>query len=275
MKKRTLYITDLDGTLLKNDQTVSEFTAKTIRELTEKGMLFSYATARSYTSSTKVTQGIPKNLPVILLNGSFIVEPDTEKRLVSHFFKNEEYSEILDFLISQNMYPVVDALFDEKEKFSYVEGKENDGIKRFLQKRKNDPRKNTVSCSNQLYNGKIYHIVCIDDEEKLLSVYERFHMIFPCVLYREMYSGDMWLEMYAKGATKATAVLTLKNMLQCEEVICFGDGKNDISMFQCADACYAVSNAEEELKEIATGIIESNEKDGVAKWLLENVKTDN
>lgn len=43
-------------------------------------------------------------------------------------------------------------------------------------------------------------------------------------------------------------------------------------MFRIADECYAVSNAVDELKEIATGIIDSNDNDGVAKWLCENAK---
>lgn len=38
-------------------------------------------------------------------------------------------------------------------------------------------------------------------------------------------------------------------------------------MFEISDECYAVENAVEELKEIADGIIGSNEDDGVAKWL--------
>ncbi len=41
-------------------------------------------------------------------------------------------------------------------------------------------------------------------------------------------------------------------------------------MFEISDECYAVKNAMPELQGIATGIIESNDNDGVAKWLLEN-----
>ena len=37
-----------------------------------------------------------------------------------------------------------------------------------------------------------------------------------------------------------------------------------------SDECYAINNAVDELKEIATGIIGSNNDDGVAKWLLQN-----
>ena len=74
------------------------------------------------------------------------------------------------------------------------------------------------------------------------------------------------------GATKASAVLRLKEYLGCDRVVAFGDAENDISMFEIADECYAVENACDELKAIATGIIPSNEEDGVAKWLLENAE---
>lgn len=50
----------------------------------------------------------------------------------------------------------------------------------------------------------------------------------------------------------------------------FGDAVNDISMFEAADECYAMENAVPELKAIATGVIGSNNEDGVARWLEEN-----
>ena len=61
-----------------------------------------------------------------------------------------------------------------------------------------------------------------------------------------------------------------KELLGCDRVVVFGDGENDMDMFQMADESYAMENAVEELKEIATDIIGSNNDDGVAKWLLQN-----
>ena len=54
-------------------------------------------------------------------------------------------------------------------------------------------------------------------------------------------------------------------------MVVFGDQKNDISMFEAADECYAVSNAVKDLKVLATDIIHENNEDGVAKWLMEHV----
>ena len=269
---KTLYISDLDGTLLQSDQTVSAFSAETLNALIRNGLLFSYATARSYATASKVTANLQLHIPVIVFNGTFVVDTDTQNRLISNTFTEEETTNILDHLSENDIYPIVNAFFDGQEKFSYVQGKETDGILDFLEQRKNDPRKNPVLDAKQLYRGEIFHIACIDEEEKLRPAYERFKNDFPCVLYRDIYGNRMWLEIHPKGATKESAILALKKMLNCDKVVCFGDGKNDIPMFKIADECYAVANAEPEVKVIATAVIESNEADGVAKWLLANGK---
>ena len=72
------------------------------------------------------------------------------------------------------------------------------------------------------------------------------------------------------NASKAKAIKQLQSFLDCEKLVVFGDGKNDIDMFEVADESYAVQNAHEDLKRIATAIISSNDEDGVAKWLDEH-----
>ena len=270
--KKTLYISDLDGTLLQSDQTVSAFSAETLNGLIRNGLLFSYATARSYATASKVTANLQLRIPVIVFNGTFIIDTDTQNQLISNIFTGEETTNILNTLTENRIYPIVNAFFDGQEKFSYVQGKETSGVLDFLEQRKNDPRRNPVSDPKQLYCGEIFHIACIDEEEKLRPVYERFKDDFPCVLYRDIYGDRMWLEIHPKGATKASAILALKEILGCDKIVCFGDGKNDIPMFRIADECYAVANAEPEVKAIATAVIESNEADGVAKWLSANGK---
>lgn len=80
------------------------------------------------------------------------------------------------------------------------------------------------------------------------------------------------MEIMPKTVSKANAVMQLKAQLCCDKVIVFGDGKNDIDMFEIADECYAVENAVDELKERATAVIASNNEDGVARWLQEHVQ---
>ena len=61
--EKVLYVTDLDGTLLRGDVRTSPFTNRVINELTERGMLFSYATARSYLTASRATSGLTARIP--------------------------------------------------------------------------------------------------------------------------------------------------------------------------------------------------------------------
>ena len=74
-----------------------------------------------------------------------------------------------------------------------------------------------------------------------------------------------------QSSSKSNAVLRLKKYLNAEKVVVFGDGKNDVDMFNIANESYAVENAVEDLKKIATGIIGNNNDDSVAKWLELNI----
>ena len=70
-----------------------------------------------------------------------------------------------------------------------------------------------------------------------------------------MYTKEQWLEIMPFHASKANAVRQLKALLGCEKIVAFGDGKNDIDLFELADEAYAVENAHEDLKKYATDII--------------------
>ena len=59
---KTLFVTDLDGTLLKNDRTISENTKNIINQLIDEGMHITYATARAFNSSGKITKDIVLNI---------------------------------------------------------------------------------------------------------------------------------------------------------------------------------------------------------------------
>lgn len=266
---KTLYLSDLDGTLLRGDQRLSPFTVDTVNRLTEQGLLFSYATARSIVTAAKVTPGLRSQVPVIVHNGTFIRRPDTGELLAGHFF-GEDARVILDDLLAHGIYPIVYSLMDGQEKFRYWDEKSTPGMRAFIGTRQNDPREKPVHSAAELYEGQPYYITCVNDREKLVPFYEKYAGRFHTILYREIYSGDDFLEFMPKAASKANAALELKALLGCDRLVAFGDGLNDMDLFRAADEAYAVENAEPELKAIATGIIASNEADGVAHWLLEN-----
>lgn len=262
-------MSDLDGTLLRNDQKTSEFTNKTINDLVNKGMMFSYATARSLITAKKVTNGIKSQIPLIVYNGAFVIDNMTEDILIANYF-DVSVCCVLDALFADQIFPIVYAYIDGVEKFSFVPDLCTEGMKKFLCSRKDDIRTNTVREPEDLEIGDIFYITCIDEERKLKPLYEKYKNSYHCVFQKDIYTGEQWLEIMPVSASKSNAVIQLKDLLGCNKVITFGDGKNDIDMFKISDECYAVQNADPELKKYAVAVIPSNEEDGVAHWLKNN-----
>ena len=266
---KTLYISDLDGTLLNQQARVSPFSIQAINALMEQGLLFSYATARSIVTASQVTQGLEVKLPVIVHNGGFIRQPHRDEVVIGNYF-GEEFHSILSDLLNNEIFPLVYSLNDGKEKYRYWAEKQSKGMRKFLDSKENDPRDTPVHDADSLFAGRPYYITCIDAPERLVPFYEKYKDQVHCILYKEIYSGELWLEMMPKAASKANAALQLKNLLGCDRLVVFGDGTNDLDLFRVADEAYAMENAEEELKALATAVIGSNQEDGVARWLLEN-----
>lgn len=266
---KTLYVSDLDGTLLRSDETTSEYTNQVINQLTENGMLFSYATARSFVTSKKVTKGLNAKIPLIVYNGAFVVDNKTEEVLLSNYF-GEEVKALLGELLREEIYPIVYSYIEGVEKFSFLPKKCTRGMNSFLKSREGDKRTNPVTESAELFLGNIFYLTCIDEAEKLKPFYEKYKEQYHCVYQKDIYTKEQWLEIMPLRVSKAAAIRQLKEYLHCDRVVAFGDGKNDIDMFEIADECYAVENAVEELKEMATGVIGNHDEDGVVKWLEEH-----
>lgn len=264
---KTLYVSDLDGTLLTPEQVVSERSAAIINRLQEKGMLFSYATARSVHTGSAVTKNLRFNCPVIAHNGTFIMRNDTFEMVHGNFFTEAECGRIIGELDRLEVSHIAYSMVDGAEKFSFLESRLSPQLSDFLDKRREDVRRRPVSDRGELYTGQLYYFNCIDDPQKAFELYGLFGDEFNCVCAPEVYSGDVWLEIMPKSASKASAVLQLKKTVGADRVVVFGDGLNDMPMFEVADECYAVENAVDELKKRATGIIGSNSADGVAEWL--------
>ncbi len=274
--EKTLYISDLDGTLLHRNEKISAYSAETINRLSGRGMLFTYATARSHITAVQTTEGLLPKLPVIVYNGAFMIDLATGKISLSNFFTAQEAHDIAAALREAQIKPLVYAFIEGVEQFSY-EPLHNlySGLSDFLLHRPGDPRHRQVPSSRQLEDGDIFYFTCIEQYENLLPIYEKYKETFHCIFGKDIYSGEWWLEILPKQATKAHAMQQLKEYLGCDKVIVFGDGINDREMFLAADECYAVENAAPGLKEIATGIIACNEDDGVANWLLRHYPASN
>ena len=271
--ERELFVTDLDGTLLNRQDRISPFSIRIINDLVDRGMLFTYATARSLVSASVVTEGLSTNIPVIAYNGAFIIQPSAGRILSSENFTDMERTLVREALEGRRISPLVYSFVEGVEKVSWIPEHENEGVRRYLDMRRGDRRLRPVPDEKLLYEGEAFYYTCIGEKEELQPVYDLFSndSHFRCTLQQELYRPEYWCEIMPAMASKANAIRKLKEMWGCSRVISFGNAINDIPMFEVSDECYAVENAVDELKVVATGVIGSNEEDGVAKWLLDHV----
>lgn len=272
---KTLYLSDLDGTLLRPDGTLSEYSRNALNALVDGGVVFSFATARSVNTALPLLEGVRLNAPMIAHNGSFIVRQD---RSLAYFigFQGEESREIFGVFLRFGLCPVVYSVIEGCARMSFLRGESSSAQTAFAVSRMDDKydkdRVREIFSHAAALDGEVYYFLCIDEEERLRTVYEKLKDKYRCFFGRDMYSGEWWLEVMPESASKAEAAKRLKKLLDCDRLVCFGDAVNDIPMFEVADECYAVKNAVEELKRMASGVIGANAEDGVVRFLEERIK---
>ena len=267
---KTLFITDLDGTLLRNDKTISAETCEILNRLILEGVAFSYATARSVYSASVLTRGINLCAPVITKNGTVIVNPADKSILHENAFTEQEAKEIYQIIRKYNLDPIVASYQNGEEKFSYDCTNISAGTQSFLDDHPGDKREHPVEGEEHVLDGSVHYFTCIGTAAEMEGAYADLKKKYRSLCAKDNYIDDVWLEVMPRFATKADAIKQMQSLFGFEKVVVFGDGINDVSMFEIADECYAMENAVPELKTIATGIIGSNEEDGVARWLEEN-----
>lgn len=271
MSAKTLFLSDLDGTLLKSDLTLSRHTCDVLAAFTRAGHHFSYATARSIETASRVTAGLNVGIPVIVHNGAFIVNSATRRPLWSAQFSDREKADVFAAFRRRGLFPLVYSVIGGRNRFSYLRSACGRAQWAFVLSRSghaDDRRAREVFSPEQALEGTVYYFTCIGDTEEALrevrsELEERYFTIFS----RDIYTGAPWLEVLPKGTSKATAAKKLMELLGCGRLICFGDEMNDMPMFRLAQEKYAVGNAAPALKEMATAVLGTNDEDAVATFL--------
>ncbi|MGL4453078.1 MAG: Cof-type HAD-IIB family hydrolase [Sarcina sp.] len=270
-----LYISDLDGTLLNQNREVTEYSKIVINNLIDKGLDFTIATARTPGTVVEILKGININKPIALMNGVFLYDLNKKEYLKVREIEKEKVIKILNILESFNK---TSFMYGIKNNHLNVYHKEIllDLDKVYFDERKNSKYKTFELVTNYyeaIEDLQVVNFMILDKEEVIKVLFEKLSIIegINIAYYKDVYDENCYfIEIHSDKASKKQAVADLKEIYKPNKVICFGDNLNDLSMFEVANEKYAMENAVQELKAIATGIIESNENDGVARYLEEN-----
>jgi 5-amino-6-(5-phospho-D-ribitylamino)uracil phosphatase len=276
-KFKKLYISDMDGTLLNRDKELSGYTKNVINALTAKGVQFSVATARSAASAVKILSEIDINVPVVLMNGVVINNLRKKEYIKTETITKEIADAIIDVLgkygITGFMYTVSGS-----EMVTFYERLYTKALQDFYNERVTKYYKSfeqTDTFLNKTTGNNIIYFTLLDEHKQLCTVYDALQNItgIGTAMYKDTYSENLWyLEIFNKNASKCNAVKYIRQYCGFDRIIGFGDNYNDMPFFEACDECYAVSNAVHELKEMATGIIDDNNSDGVARFIADKEK---
>jgi len=269
MKK--IYITDLDHTFLKMDLSISDYTKKIWNSYANSSIM-SVATARTYNKAVQFLEGVEINAPMILLDGALIATRD--KKVISIKSISKDVS---DMIISEgaklSIFPFVIALDGEgfNELFLHSH-KLNFYQKKVLTRYAKDD--NLFAMEHLQARKENFKLVYIGEEKLLKELKEALVNLFgdelKFILAPEIYTGSYFLTILHKNADKSHGIESMSEYLglDLQKLTVFGDNFNDMGMFDLAGTSVAVANAQRELKDMATIVLEyTHEEDGVARYL--------
>lgn len=279
---RDIFVTDLDGTLLRSDQTLSTFTINVLNEAIRKGYVISYATARGLLSAKAVVAAIEWSYPVVLYNGALLYDMKREAVIDGYWLDEYAINIILQIGKEHGVTPFYFLLDTDGQERIHHEPLTTYGMLEFKKGRPQDPRFHEVEALAASANCRSLVLTYIAEQEQLLP----FQQAVTAALGEQIHSHMMkdyyipnqfFLEFSHPLATKKEGLrMWARHMnVDLQHVTIFGDHLNDGGLFEAAGKKLAVSNSHAEILKLADEVIASNNEDGVAKHIEEAVLAQN
>ena len=247
MMKIKMVVTDLDGTLLRRDKSISTYTVNIFRSLHERGVLTAFASARNYDSSQRFRDVIKPDADIV--SGGCLVYAGA-RLLKADFLPMPQAARLL-------------AELDAHPRIKQVSARSMD------QKYSNIPVEGRLCVDFQApIPDKLLHCSCRTDDVDLMQT---IAMKYPEFSFIKDVESDLY-DINSKEATKLNGIRELANYfgICLSEIVAFGDGYSDVEMLRSCGIGVAMENSAEECKAVSNFICEDCDNDGVAHW-LENV----
>ena len=254
MENISIILSDLDGTLFRNDKSISDYTKQIIRQAQAKGLLFGICTARAKVNAVKFLEGIEPD--ILITNGGGIVYY-RDKKIYNCEFSVEEIRRLIAAAFEVFGKDVI--ISADNEHALYSNSTEELGDKFWTFNDFSDFRETCMKmCIESLDKEKIEKVVSV------IGLDEIDYLPF---------SDIPWYKLSKKAATKEKAIEELCRHLNItsSQIAAFGDDFNDIGMLTLCGKGIAMENAIEEVKQAAGQVCASNENDGVARWIEEKL----
>lgn len=273
----TLYVSDLDGTLLQPDARLSTETVSMLNAAIAEGKHFTVATARTPATVSPILQGVEMRLPAIVMTGAALWNAETGHYSRLRLFNPEDVKRLVEVYRSTGTPGFVYFLENDLITIRHI-GFLSPIQQEFLEERLSTPFKRIEvgSDGESVFPDPMENVVLLYSmlpNDLALSTYEKTRTL-PGV--RAQYYHDIYgeqtaiLEAFSPEATKAKAMKALAREIGADRIVAFGDNINDLPMMREADLAVAVANARPEVLEAADIVIGPNTENAVAKFILDH-----
>ena len=253
-----LFCTDLDGTLYKNDKTVSKQNLDAIEYFKSEGGLFTFITGRTSSTSKYICDTINPNAPYGCFNGAGIFDI-SQNRLLWNMNLPKEAQKLI--LAVEKELPDIGIQFNTDNKIYFY--RDNFAMERF---RALTGSENIYSSYEDVKDFVVKIVFAHTDEKRLEALIKLLHSHPEADKFDFVCSERTLYEVLPKGASKGNALCKMAELLGIDinKTIAVGDYNNDVSMIKAAGIGFAVANAVPEAKAVADYITVSNEEHAIA-----------
>jgi Cof subfamily protein (haloacid dehalogenase superfamily) len=271
----TLYVSDLDGTLLDRRGKLSDRTRFGLTRLLDQGLLFTVASARHVSSIRSILGDLPIRLPVISGNGAYMGQMTSDVHELVRTIAPDLAQAIFALIREHDLMPFFSTHGIVGDQLFY-DSTQNHGQQCFVDERLRnaDPRLRKSTQLQDELNDPVVTFVIIDRELPLRALQAAIENFcgddVETHLADDLYLSDWpWLTIHDKRATKDQAIQTLveRYHLHEREIVVFGDHVNDVSMLRAAHRGIAMDNAIAAVKLEAHTIIGSHHDDSVLDFI--------
>ncbi|MCL1884260.1 MAG: HAD family hydrolase [Defluviitaleaceae bacterium] len=243
---------DLDGTLLRSDKTISDYSKSVIQKCRESGMKVIYATVRGSAENvapSELFDGCVKKSGAVAYVGSQLI-----------YERIMPIDTVREFLIACDKAGIKTALQTNTDGVHYTNFNVSEVWREITNYKKIDFSEINFD------TDKIYTIADTADSLDIMK------NNLPKGVYMFISRDDLIFFSHEEAVkSKATAALAEHWGIKPEEIICFGDDLIDIDLFEYCGISVAMGNALIEVKAAADFVCDTNDNDGVAKWLETNL----
>ena len=254
--------TDFDGTLLNDDKEVPKENIEYFKKAKRKGIKIVGITGRTLESVKQAIGDISIFDYLILNNGSNIYDVKNNKIIYENSIPLKIVKEITNFIN------------DKTHQFSYCTFSSYFIYKNFHDQKLSFIKeiKNPEEIDLPISKINIY----LEDQSTIYDDYKKMCNYFPStrvIIMQDSDSEKKWLVVTPDDLNKKESLKRLSKEIDVslEDMVFFGDGLNDLSMFEVFTHSYATANAVYEIKAMSEEVIGSNDEDGVGKKIIEMI----